>query len=761
MTGERPTADRDDRLNEILLDYVEAVERGEVPDRDRLIDSHPEYAAQLAAFFRTRDHLDHLAAPLRAVAGANVRPGTPPDLDATGFAPGSAPGCPLPPATVGRVGDFRLIREVGRGGMGVVYEAEQVSLRRRVALKVLPFASAVDPRHLQRFRNEAQAAAQLHHTHIVPVFAVGAEGGVHFYAMQFIDGQSLGQLLTELRRAGRSPAPRPSVVSPDGAPPSGAGGPSGAPVLSTEHNERRRDYFRRITALVRQAADALDYAHQVGVVHRDIKPANLLLDTTGRLWVTDFGLAQIRNDVGLTATGELLGTVRYMSPEQALGQPGLVDHRADIYSLGVTLYELLTLAPVFDGDDRRVFIKRLTDDDPRPPRAVDRSIPAELETVVLKAIAKLPADRYGSAREFAADLQRFLDDRPILARRPTFADRAAKWVRRHRGATLAAALVLLLGSVGLAVSTAVIAREHANTKAALKGEREANERERDRAREATERQKEAEDNYLRTRRAVDLFVELSDEDALDFPPLAPLRQRLLEAAVAYYQELSDQREDATLRKDLDASRGRLVRLREELDAINEVNTVLLLDQSAVRTELGLSPDQEGGLVRVLEHLRALMRAPLPGAPRGLRQQVSSLAAAVRQEIGGVLTAAQDRRLRQIALQLPGPHVFAPSVLDALGLDRQQKERVRRIQSEALHTSMRPPGDPERGPPPFDETWRKANAQIVALFTRAQHARWTAMIGSPAPTDIHFPFPPHGREPGRGPGGPSPAPPPPS
>lgn len=756
MAEERPEADRDDRLNEIVLEYVEAVERGETPDRKPLLDAHPEHAARLTAFFATRDRLDRIAAPLRAIAGVSARHARNPDLDATGFSPPSAPGRPFPSAEVGRVGDFRLIREVGRGGMGVVYEAEQVSLRRRVALKVLPFAAAIDPRHLQRFRNEAQAAAQLHHTHIVPVFAVGAEGGVHFYAMQFIDGQSLAQLLTDLRRAGGRSQSSDSSAGPTGSPevrsePTEASGrttpePQAVGVLrstaiSAERSVRRRDFFRRVADLIRQAADALEYAHQVGIVHRDIKPANLLLDATSRLWVADFGLAQIRNDVGLTATGELVGTIRYMSPEQALGKPGLVDHRTDIYSLGASFYELLTLSPVFSGEDSRGLLRRLAEEEPRAPRALDRAIPAELETIVLKAIAKVPADRYASAREFADDLERFLNDRPILARRPTPVDRVAKWVRRHRGTALAAVLVLLLVSAGLAVSTAVIVREHADTKAALGREREANERERERALEAAEQRAAAEDNYLRTRRAVDLFVELSDEEALDFPPLAPVRQRLLEAAVAYYQELSDRREDAALRKDLDASLVRLARLREELDVFNEVNAVLILDQSMVRTELRLTPDQMGRLAPLLDRLWAQLRTPVPGAKGGPRRQVADLAAALRREVGAVVTAAQDRRLRELFLQLPGPHVFGPALLDTLGLTDQQKREVRRIHTEAMRASMRPPEDPgEDRHDRFDETWREANARIVALFTPPQRARWAEMTGAPAPSGVHSPRP---------------------
>src|SRR5262249_31366213 len=202
----------------------------------------------------------------------------------------------------GVLGDFRILREVGRGGMGVVYEAEQVSLNRRVALKVLPLAATLDPRQLERFRHEARAAALLHHPHVVPVHGVGCERGVHYYAMQLIDGCSLAVVIDVLRGG-----------DPDGREPADA--PGAAPTrplaaLSTVPLRRGRAHFRRVAELVVQAADALEYAHAMGVVHRDVKPANLLLDAGGNVWVTDFGLARLGEGPGLTVSGDLLGTLR-------------------------------------------------------------------------------------------------------------------------------------------------------------------------------------------------------------------------------------------------------------------------------------------------------------------------------------------------------------------------------------------------------------------------------------------------------------------
>jgi serine/threonine protein kinase len=336
----------------------------------------------------------------------------------------------------GTLGDFRLRREVGRGGMGIVYEAEQISLGRRVALKVLPFAATMDPRHLLRFQNEARAAASLHHEHIVPVYAVGQERGVHYYAMQFIDGQTLAALIQQDQ-------PTAPLKSPS-APADGQAAES-APVAAapTERAPREAAYFRRAAEWGIEAAEALEHAHQLGIVHRDVKPGNLMIDGQGKLWVTDFGLAQTAAASELTMTGDLLGTLRYMSPEQALARRVVIDQRTDVYSLGVTLYELLALQPAITGNDQQELLRQIAFEEPRPPRRLNKAIPTELETIVLKAMEKNPPDRYATAQELADDLRRFLEDRPIHARRPSLLQRARKWGRRHKPLVGALAAVLL------------------------------------------------------------------------------------------------------------------------------------------------------------------------------------------------------------------------------------------------------------------------------------------------------------------------------
>jgi WD40 repeat protein/serine/threonine protein kinase len=419
---------REQRLDEVATGYLKAVEAGQAPDRQELLARHPDLADELATFFADADRVQRWAGPLRSVAEA-------------GRAAAAAETL-----VSGTLGDFRILREIGRGGMGIVYEAEQVSLGRRVALKVLPFAGALDPRQLQRFTHEAQAAALLHHTNIVPVHFVGSERGVHFYAMQLIEGQDLARVI-----AGQKPAPRERQQPEEGTPPLAA--------LSTLPCPHSPEYFRTVSRLGIQAAEALDHAHQRGIVHRDIKPANLLVDAESRLWITDFGLAQIQSDPRLTLTGDLVGTLRYMSPEQALARCGVADHRTDIYSLGATLYELLTLQPAFHGQDRQELLRQIAFEEPRSPRRLNRAVPTELAIIVAKAMEKDPADRYATAQELADDLRRFLDDRPIQARRPTLVKRLAKWGRRHRRLVAASAVVMLLAVLGLTVGIVLIARE--------------------------------------------------------------------------------------------------------------------------------------------------------------------------------------------------------------------------------------------------------------------------------------------------------------
>jgi serine/threonine protein kinase/WD40 repeat protein len=381
-----------------------------------------------------------------------------------------------------RLGDYSLVREIGRGGMGVVYEAEQRSLGRRVALKVLTMRAPTGRAALERFRREARLAARLHHTHIVPVFEVGQEGDTCFYAMQYIAGQGLDRVLGRLRgvpaeptagamtdlsdrlartmTGGLVPAPPPESGRSDDTPvPAVADGPDPLTGLVG-----RRAYHDAVARIGVQVAEALAYAHARGVLHRDVKPSNLVLDQQGTVWVTDFGLAKGEDD-GLTRTGDFLGTLRYMAPERFQGK---CDARADVYGLGLTLYELLTLRPGFDSSDQAELIDRICHRGPPRPRAVRPEVPRDLETVVLKAMDRDPARRYQSAAELADDLHRYLDGRQIVARRVGPAEQVARWARRHPAvaALLAAVVVTLVG--GIAVSTYFAAQAEKDAQAAVK-----------------------------------------------------------------------------------------------------------------------------------------------------------------------------------------------------------------------------------------------------------------------------------------------------
>jgi eukaryotic-like serine/threonine-protein kinase len=450
----------DPRVVAALREYLDALEAGDRPDRAAYLTRYPDISPVLSECLEGLDFV-HSAA-------GSASHDHPTLLDAS-F------------STTMPLGDYRIIREVGRGGMGVVYEAEQLSLGRRVALKVLPFASTLDAKQLQRFKNEAQAAAHLHHTNIVPVFATGCERGVYYYAMQYIEGQTLAAVIAELRlpsARGLQSEPRPSgsgagvsdetTVHPPL--PDGRGSEPTPPVaaLSTQGSTRSPAFFRMAAQLSVQAAEALEHAHQLGIVHRDIKPANLLVDALGNLWITDFGLAHCQNQAGLTMSGDLVGTLRYMSPEQALGKRVLIDHRTDIYSLGVTLYELLTLEPAFSGRDRQELLRQIAFEEPKRTRRLNRAIPAELETIVFKAMEKNPAERYATAQEMGDDLRRFLEDKPIQAKRPGLVVRMRKWSRRHPSVVWAGLVVLLLTLIILGVSNVVITQQRDKRDEALK-----------------------------------------------------------------------------------------------------------------------------------------------------------------------------------------------------------------------------------------------------------------------------------------------------
>jgi WD40 repeat protein/serine/threonine protein kinase len=504
------TGTKSEAVLALAEEFLERHRQGERPSLREYTDRHPDLAEEIREVFPAMALMENIALVSEST---EERPQVP-------AAPEAVP--------LQQLGDYRLIRAIGHGGMGIVYEAEQVSLGRHVALKVLPRKMLVDVKHRRRFEREARLAAKLHHTNIVPVFGVGEQDGMPYYVMQFIQGLGLDQVLEELKRLrasdcepkkvpadARSAArkemsaadvarslltgrfePAAADASPDPLPteaqaqqPAGGEGqecsapPSAGPLVesgsgssvvlpgqsgTTGKKAKPPTYWQSVAQIGVQVASALEYAHQQGVLHRDIKPSNLLLDRRTTVWVTDFGLAKASDSEDLTHTGDVLGTLRYMPPEAFEGRS---DPRGDLYSLGLTLFELLALRPAFGEKDRNKLIKQVTTGEPPRLDRLNREVPRDLVTIVHKAIGRDPRQRYASAGELAADLHRFTNDEPIKARPIGAAERLWRWCRRNPllASSLAAmAATLVLGTVvaSLLAAWAFTEKGRADNKAA-------------------------------------------------------------------------------------------------------------------------------------------------------------------------------------------------------------------------------------------------------------------------------------------------------
>jgi len=440
-------------LTELLLEFVE----GDLADEPRQgVEAHLAGCPDCAARCREMRRMVLDLGAARSVDGEIS------SMDA-----GELPSAVAAPAS-GWVGDFELLEEIGRGGMGVVYRARQKSLDRVVALKLL---SGPTPLGLSRFTNEARAAARLHHTNIVTVYAQGEYDGRFFYAMELIDGQPLDRVLradpVHLRlpvacgaaSAGQRPVSS-EIAGQKLLDPGGTADADSATRSAVHSGGRRARDYTRLARLLAEVADGLHYAHEHRIVHRDIKLQNLLLGRDDRLHITDFGLARLLDEPGVTRSTDVVGTPAYMAPEQIAGGRHEIDGRTDVYALGAAMYELLTLRRPFGGTHEQV-IAQILRAEPKSPRRTDPHIPVDLETICLRALEKEPERRFQSAEGMARDLRRYAEGFPIRSRRISLAGRAWRYVRRNpaRAAVMAAVGVIAVLAPALAIAGRAYARQ--------------------------------------------------------------------------------------------------------------------------------------------------------------------------------------------------------------------------------------------------------------------------------------------------------------
>jgi serine/threonine protein kinase/WD40 repeat protein len=448
-----------------LAEYLLRRERGESVDVSQLIAAYPGCEDELRKFIAQERNVNRVL--------ANGSPAAAPSHDMAGRV----------------LGDFRLRKIIGRGGMGIVWEADQLSLHRKVAVKLLPGAMCSDPRHRTRFQNEARILAQLEHLNIVNVIAVGEEADTYYFAMQYIDGitaEALIRLWEENPRLGET---RPHVAESlrDSDDNHNAPSPSPSPELGGEQNKSKesgedsengrlpqwavradkRERYRLCARIARDIACGLAHAHACGVLHRDVKPSNILLDKVGTARLTDFGLARMYGDATLTATGAILGTLRYASPEQLSGTHHIVDERSDVYSLGASLWEMVTCKRLFASEDRNSVITQVLKIDAPRPSSNSSGLPRDLETIITRAMAKEPADRYVSAQALADDLERFLDGRPIQAKPISLGERAFRWANRNRALTTASVGSLVALAIVAMAASGLVLRANSRTATAL------------------------------------------------------------------------------------------------------------------------------------------------------------------------------------------------------------------------------------------------------------------------------------------------------
>ena len=759
----------DDRhpVDHLAEEFAARIRAGESPQIEEYCRAHPEHADMIRSVFPSIQMVERasLREEQHRQSGDNR----------------SATVHAMPKA----LGDFQIIREIGRGGMGVVYEAVQKSLKRHVALKVISALIAGSEKQLKRFRREAESAASLHHSNIVPVYGIGEDHGLQYYAMQLIDGVTLAEIILQLRIAppdtvlaggttvadsapgncpsGTKPRPRRfgtvdavlqlfgtmtsvdmQVLHESGLSMDLSGSPD--PLAATrvrsqsyvadtiEHifkdqmpgdsgdNELcaaedvglNLAYIRNIARVIANVASAVEYAHRQGILHRDLKPANLILDRGGTIWVADFGLAKQADLDGVTQTGEIVGTLRYMAPEQLRGE---ADVRTDVYALGLTLYELLVLKPALNAP--QLLSGQSHQSIPRM-RASRPEIPKDLETITLKACMAEPERRYQNAREFEADLRRFLEDRPILARRVTPIERLWRWSRRNPLiASLSSATVLLLATIAIilgignhhireALDARNIEYDRAEQNLSEKTSALANvERERVRAETnldlAISAFEEVFNNIAARGRSDSLLDELSDEELLPSADavLSSADVTLLETLLGFFDRLGAENskdlsiESAAARRrvgDIQQQLGRLENAQESyqtaLDAYKVIaakrpdDTSLILAQAGILHQMMFTFAERGMISPAMQKLKDL-RSVLTASP-AVNDSANGrfvLANAINGFVTfGLRTAAEPRnRLRNSLFNRMGPADEAPVPVQNQRLRREADANVEALE----------------------------------------------------------------------------------
>jgi serine/threonine protein kinase len=637
-------ADGRNPVERLAEDYATRLRRGEPVSVEEYAKRYPDLASELRRVLRPIAMLEKAAVEIPQSPSPPVPDALEPDTES--------------------IAGYRIVREIGRGGMGVVYEAEQLSLGRRVALKILGGATPRTDEHLQRFRREAEAAASLHHTNIVPVFGAGEDGGRSYYVMQLIEGVTLQAVLGALRTRAEGRRRRSGGADDEDGPPSqvehtatrflqSSARERGARAAGEHLLAHRPDYWTRVAKLGVAIARALEHSHQRGILHRDIKPSNIMLDRRGMVWVTDFGLAKPLEGADLTNTGDALGTVRYMAPEQIHGK---ADPRSDLHSLGLTLFEFLALRPAYEGEQNGALLSRKLASAPALPKKPIPHVPRDLETIVRRACAVEPRYRYQRAADLEADLRCYLEDRPISARRAGVLERSWRLARRNPTVAslwsavglllVAAVLVFAIATHGTQEALALAAEENRRVGHALHQAQEERRKAIVSAALAESESSRAEENLRIALEAFDgIFRNIASRGTSgslnivldrELSGVTPADVRLLETLLGFFDRFADRNrvnleaEAAAARKQVGDIQHRLGRIeeaiasyREALDAYGSLDRakgkpVYALERARVLNAIATAESRRGVIRSAFKHYREA-RALLERSPDSTRE----------------------------------------------------------------------------------------------------------------------------------------------